>query len=92
MTSAKLAQLRLRREQEFLEACVGLEERLEEAKAAYVAARDSGDQSALAEARAELKAASEEMFAFRSWARTMGQPRQGVPGRDATIQIGGAVE
>ncbi|RSN12800.1 hypothetical protein DMB42_11520 [Nonomuraea sp. WAC 01424] len=74
-----------RRGLEFLEICDGYEERLEAAKQAV-----ADDPSP--EALAELKAAKQEMRDFRAWARTVGSPPEGVPGKDATIKIGGAVD
>ncbi|TDD54594.1 hypothetical protein E1286_05235 [Nonomuraea terrae] len=84
MTSARVVAIRLRREQEFLDVCAGLEERLETAKQA---ARGDAPESAVA----ELGAAKQEMRSFREWARTVGSPREGIPGRDATVRMGGAV-
>ncbi|WP_091106172.1 hypothetical protein [Nonomuraea pusilla] len=86
-----MAAMHARREQEFFDVCVGFEDRLEAAKEAYVAALDGGDDAVLVSAAAELKAASEEMHGFRSGVRTLGRPKEGVPGRDATIMMGGAV-
>jgi hypothetical protein len=92
VTSARLAKLRLQQEQEFLDVCEEYEERLETAKQAVKDARASGDQDAIAEARAALKPVKAEFFEFRSWARSVGRPRDGVPGKDATVRMGGAVD
>lgn len=80
-----------RREQAFLDVCVEYEDRLEQAKDAYLSASDSGDAQQVADAGSALKAASSEMHAFRAWARAFGQPKEGAPGRDAVIRMGGAV-
>ncbi|MFD0468624.1 hypothetical protein ACFQ0B_10140 [Nonomuraea thailandensis] len=79
-----------RRTLEFLGACEELEERLAAAKEALREVRGTGGEQEAA-ARAELKKAKGEMRAFREWARTLGQPAEGTPGRDATIRVGGAV-
>ncbi|MEV4020160.1 hypothetical protein AB0J35_57760 [Nonomuraea angiospora] len=92
MTSARVAAMHARREQEFLDVCVEYEDRLEEAKNTYIAAAESGDEEQAAEAASVLKAASREMHEFRAWARAFGKPKEGTPGRDATIRIGGAVD
>lgn len=74
-----------RRAQDFYDVCVGYEERLEAAKQAV-------QNNPSPEAVAALKAAKQEMRDFRAWARTVGNPPEGVPGKDATIKIGGAVD
>jgi hypothetical protein len=75
-----------RRGLEFLDVCDGYEQRLADAKQAVKDAPD--DEAALS----ALKAAKQEMRAFREWARTVGKPPEGTPGRDATIKIGGPVD
>lgn len=89
MTSAKLAAIQLRRELAFLEVCEGYQERLTKAKEALAQARESGDQRVIDEAAARRRETAKAMSEFRAWARTMGKPREGVPGRDATINVGG---
>ncbi|MFI6477354.1 hypothetical protein ACIBH1_05440 [Nonomuraea sp. NPDC050663] len=74
-----------RRGLEFLAECERLEERL-------TAAKEAAASEPSQETLAELKAAKNEMRDFRQWARTVGSPPAGTPGRDATIQIGGAVD
>lgn len=92
MTSARVAAMHARREQEFFDICVGYEDRLEEAKNAFVSAVESGDEKRVAESGAVFKAAQCEMHEFRAWARTVGTPKEGTPGRDAVIRMGGAVD
>ncbi|MEV4246956.1 hypothetical protein AB0J63_26530 [Streptosporangium canum] len=87
--NARIAAAQARRELAFLEVCEGYQDRLEAAKDAVRAAQEGGDEQALAEANAQLKVAAGEMHGFRSWARSVGKPREGVPGRDAVIQVGG---
>ncbi|GAA2860175.1 hypothetical protein [Nonomuraea rubra] len=87
MTSARVAAMHARRGLEFLDVCEGYEQRLAAAKQAVKDA--TGEQQA--EAVAALKTAKAEMRGFREWARTVGRPPEGVPGRDATIRIGGPV-
>lgn len=88
MTSARVAAAQARRELEFLEVCEGYQDRLEAAKDAARQAMDGGDEAAVGEALAGLKIASREMYEFRGWARTLGRPKEGVPGRDAVIRMG----
>lgn len=89
MTSAKLAAIQARRELEFLEVCAGYQERLEAAKDKVRQARESGDAEAEQQAYLRMKAVGLEVHKFRKWARTAGRPKDGVPGRDAVIRVGG---
>lgn len=85
--SARVAAAQARRELEFLEVCEQYSDRLEAAKDVVREAEEQGEVPA--EATADLKAAAREMHEFRKWARSVGRPREGVPGRDAVIQVGG---
>ncbi|MER5420323.1 hypothetical protein [Streptosporangium roseum] len=85
--SARVAAAQARRELAFLEICEGYQDRLEAAKDAVRQAREQGEVPG--ELTAEWKVAAREMHGFRSWARSVGKPRAGVPGRDAVIQAGG---
>lgn len=80
--SARVAAAQARREQEFLELAADYEDRLLAAKEALAA--NPGD----AEVVAEHRAAADAMHGFRTWARTVGEPKAGVPGRDAVITMG----
>ncbi|MFF3443652.1 hypothetical protein [Streptosporangium sp. NPDC002721] len=81
--SARVAAAQARRELAFLEIAEALSEKLADAKAAK--ASNPGDEAAVQHHRA----VSDEMHAFRAWARTAGKPREGTPGRDAVIKVGG---
>jgi hypothetical protein len=89
VTSARVAAAQARRELAFLEVCEQYQLRLEEAKDALRAAKESGSQDAVTAARGEQRTIAREVHEFRAWARTTGRPREGVPGRDATIRVGG---
>ncbi|MET9339282.1 hypothetical protein [Nonomuraea sp. NPDC003804] len=86
--SARLEAIQARRAAEFLDVCAELEDRLEAAKQKVHQAREAGDEAALKAAKADLRPVAEEMHEFRRWARTMGRPREGMPGRDAVIRAG----
>lgn len=88
MTSAKLAAIQARRAADFLDVCAEYEERLEDAKQQVHEARKSGDAAVVKVAKAELRPIAEEVHAFRAWARAMGSPPEGRPGRDAVIRAG----
>ncbi|MER6942483.1 hypothetical protein ABT294_00545 [Nonomuraea sp. NPDC000554] len=89
MTSARLAAMQARREAEFLDVCAEYQDRLAEAKDAVRAARESGDDEAAAQAYQRMKEVGREVHEFRAWAKTMGSPPEGRPGRDAVIRMGG---
>ncbi|MFI6296866.1 hypothetical protein ACIBEJ_35115 [Nonomuraea sp. NPDC050790] len=86
--NARVAAMRARRELEFLEICQDYSDRLDAAKAAVREARESGGE-AFTLAWARMKEVGREVHEFRKWARTVGKPAEGVPGRDAVIQVGG---
>lgn len=88
MTSARLQAIQARRAAEFLDVCADYQDRLAAAKQKVVEARESGNENAVAKAKAALRPVADEMHAFRGWARTMGSPPEGRPGRDAVIRAG----
>lgn len=83
MTSARVAAAQARREVAFLEVCEEISDELAAAKR-YL--RDNPGDAAAIERKREATTVVHE---FRKWARVVGQPKEGVPGRDAVIRIGG---
>lgn len=81
--------MQARRELEFLEICEGYQVRREDAVSALRQAQESGDAEAIERAQTAVKETGRDIHEFRKWARTMGSPREGVPGRDAVVQMSG---
>lgn len=80
--SARVAAAQARRELAFLEIAQEYADKLLAAKA------ELADNPTNPDVIARHRAAANEMHEFRRWARTVGKPREGVPGRDAVIVMG----